>query len=167
MIVLPRKEINPVSFNTNNIIHVSLGNLERVPVLIDTGSQINFLPLPILSDVDPSVVTECEMMGPITLRAACGNTTTVTYHVQVPVTINEHSYNVNFYAAPYINQVTLGSPFCSEYNVVIDFSDNSMCLLGEYKFQINTLDLDVDLPAGVEQLLKVFYHFLRVIICPC
>ncbi len=67
------------------------------------------------------MVTECELMGPITLRAACGDTTKVTHHVQVPVTINNHSYNVNFYAAPYINQVILGSPFCREYEVVIDF----------------------------------------------
>ncbi len=112
MIVLPRKEINPVKFNTSNIIHVGFGNLARVPVLIDTGSQINFLPLSILSDIDPDMITECELMGPITLKAACGDTTKVTHYIQVPVIINDHNYNVNFYAAPYINQIILGSPFC-------------------------------------------------------
>ncbi len=42
MIVLPCKEINPVSFNTSNIIHVSLGNLERVPVLRDHPKLSHF-----------------------------------------------------------------------------------------------------------------------------
>ncbi len=71
--------------------------------------------------------------------------------------INKHMYNVNFFAAPYINQVILGSPFCRKHNVIIDFSDNSMSLPGEYTFQIDTLDLDVDSPPWCRAIAKVFF----------
>ncbi len=159
MIVLPRKEINPISFNADNIINVSLGNLVKVPVLIDTGSQINFLPLSILVDIDPNTITECELGGSITLRAACGDTTKVTHHIWVPVNINDQNYNVEFYAAPYINQAILGSPFCRKHGVVIDFSDNSMSLPKEYKFQIDTLELDINLPPGGRTIAKGILPF--------
>ncbi len=88
-----RPEINLVMFHTHNLVLIRVGHIHRVPAILDTGADINFLPIRLFCTLVDEEYMEVPCKEAIILKGVCGDETTVTNYVSTLVGIDGQKLN--------------------------------------------------------------------------
>ncbi len=137
-----------LSFTGDSMVKIWIGH-DMFLCLIDTGSQLNILPSKLIRLINADYITRIKNPEKIVITSACGTKTDVVASYNLKFNIDNRECECIFHEVGPVNKMILGTPFLTNYKVILDFANKEISMDNAFDVQCTFRQIDIlELPPG-------------------